>query len=164
MQASNSTVQNAAFGGTTAAQWKVAGADAIDGCLNVNYDVVYMSYGGNDLLESGCTMSSADLAEEIRLAIENTRTTIYPGATSYVLAGYCQVKANSECAGGASSFTALNDALTSLASTYAADANVKILNHMTVCGGTLSSYVVFSNTKHTASSQTLTYLNNTQIL
>ena len=98
-----------------------------------------MSYGGNDLIGSGCSITAADLATKMANAIENTRTTLYPTATTYVLAGYCQVYQNVDCPGGASDFSALDDALTSLASTYA-NTNVKIFNHMTVCGGTSSSY------------------------
>ena len=136
----NSTVQNAAIGGTTADQWATAGTDALNGCsTTIDYDVVYMSYGGNDLLNSGCSISGADLATKMANAIEHTRNTLYPSATSYVLAGYCQVAQNVDCPGGAEDFQALDVALTSLATTYAGS-NVKIFNHMTVCGGTSSSY------------------------
>ena len=91
------------------------------------------------LLESGCSISGSALATKMANAIENTRDTLYPTATTYVLAGYCQVYQNVDCPGGASDFSALDDALSSLASTYA-NTNVKIFNHMTVCGGTSSSY------------------------
>jgi len=98
-----------------------------------------MSYGGNDLIGSGCSITAADLATKMANAIEHTRDALYPTATTYVLAGYCQVYDNVDCPNGASDFSALDDALTSLASTYA-NTNVKIFNHMTVCGGTSSSY------------------------
>jgi len=111
-------IQNAAIGGTTALQWaNDFNAEALDSCSNPStYNHVYMSFGGNDLLES-CSISASALEGRIKNAITNVKDTIAPGATSYVLAGYCQVRENDECVGqGPGAFTSLSTALTNLAS------------------------------------------------
>ena len=105
--------------------------------MNIDYDVVYMSYGANDYLQSGCTMSASTLSTKIVNAIENTRDTIYPNAT-YVMAGYCMPSQYlSYCPSGVGSV--VNEVMNSLTSNYENTPAVKILNHISVCGGSESS-------------------------
>jgi hypothetical protein len=101
-----SVLWNAGIEGTTALEWASYTVDDVDTIAAkcpfldnedsslaqpefVPWDVVYISVGGNDLIESGCTLSAEEMKLRIEAAIENIVQNLAPGALTYVLAGYC---------------------------------------------------------------------------
>lgn len=88
-----SEVQNAAIKGTTAVQWSTYTSDVLKECKNGDWDTVYISLGGNDLLETSCDTSDffkvLALMKKIVSGVENIIENIVPQADTYFLTGYC---------------------------------------------------------------------------
>ena len=84
-----SEVYNGGIGGTTADDWAEATEDIIAGCSLDSYDSVYISVGGNDALNSGCSIGISELADKIDDAVSNIVRNIVPSASIYFLTGYC---------------------------------------------------------------------------
>ena len=127
---------------------------------NIDYDVVYMAYGAIDYIQSGCTMNATTMSTKIVSAIENTRDTIYPNAT-YVMAGYC-VPSQYLWYCPSEVGSVVNEVMDTLTSNYENTPAVKIMNHISVCGGSESSYVMHSNIAH--HSLEYQHSNTTQLL
>merc|ERR1740139_308053 len=141
-----STVHNIGMGGTTAEQWADYTSDIVSGCGDA-WDVVYISVGGNDLLGSGCTMSASDLADKIELAVKNIVTNIAPGASNYLLTGYCMPYRSEEGDEGCvepSDFTALGDAMSAIDNKnniFESDSSsVTVIDSLSACGGSSSAF------------------------
>lgn len=136
-----------AIGGTTAVQWAEYGdiGATVEGCGGGNrsqtYDAVWISVGGNDLLESGCTIASSDLKERMDAAVANVMSQV--DATRYVLTGYCQPSAaeseDSTC-DAPQSFAPFTNALSELASQYASRTDIVVHDVLTACGGSGTEY------------------------
>lgn len=132
-----SNVCNAAISGTTAAQWAKYNDKQVKECGG-DWDVVYISVGGNDSLASGCSMGSVDLAAIIQAAVTNIRFNVAPGASKYLLTGYCvpAESPNSGCA-DPSNIEVMSDAL-KLIDTE--DGYVEVIDSYSVCGGSATSF------------------------
>ena len=144
----DSIVVNAGIGGTTAQQWAEYDMDdnPLDFYGSREWDVVYISVGGNDLLESGCLLEPDELKSQMEAAIENIVGEIAPGASSYVVTGYCMPMAAEEDADGdcaePSGLSALPQALAALTPNLPEESQGKltIVDSLELCGGSVSSY------------------------
>jgi len=56
---------------------------------NFNYDTVYISVGANDVFMSNGTLTYDQLYDKIEAAVLNIATNLIPGASRYVMTGYC---------------------------------------------------------------------------
>lgn len=138
-----SEIQNAAIGGTTADDWSEYSSDVLEGCEGGKWDVVHISVGGNDVLQSGCSIGASKLASKIVLAVKNIMENIAPNASKYLLTGYCMPagiegdERSKECS-RPSDFnnlrTALLDVKTDLPN------NVEVIDSTFVCEGSSSSF------------------------
>jgi len=137
-----SNVCNAAISGTTAAEWAKYDSKKVKEC-SAKWDVVYISVGGNDSLNSGCSISSTKLAKNIQAAVTNIMTNIAPGASKYLLTGYCVPfdSPNSGCA-EPSDTEVMSEALALIDT---AESYVEVIDSFSACGGSSSS---FSNKKY----------------
>ncbi len=143
----DSNVENAGIGGTTAEQWSEMTADDISGCGTTAWDVVYISVGGNDLLESGCTLSATELTTRMENAVTNIVNNVAPGASKYVMTGYCMPHTPEGDGGGCSSpsdFAPLSEALRAVSADNVGlppgAPTLEIIDSIAVCGGSLSSF------------------------
>ncbi len=140
-------VYNAGIGGTTATQWASYSKDDISGC-GMDWDVVYISVGGNDLLESGCTIESSELKNRIEKAVSNVVQNLAPQASTYVLTGYCTPYAPEEdleqsgCS-NPSGYVAMSDAIRNLSTDaigLPSNASLEVIDSSSVCGGSATSF------------------------
>jgi len=136
-------VQNAAISGTTAQDWAEYKSDVLENCEDRTWDLVYIAVGGNDLLQSGCTLTADELANKILLAVTNIIENIAPQASKYLLTGYCMPAGNEEDERKAScskpsDYAALSKAFLSLDTRV--PKNVQIMDSLTACGGSTSSF------------------------
>ncbi len=143
----NSKVYNAGVGGTTAIQWASYSKDDIAACGS-DWDVVYISVGGNDFLESGCTMEANELKNRIDGAVSNIVQNIAPGATKYVLTGYCTPSApeddliDSDC-NNPSNYEAMWTAIGSISADHIGltpTSSLEVYDSSFLCGGTANSF------------------------
>jgi lysophospholipase L1-like esterase len=139
-------VYNAGIGGTTAEQWASYTQDDIVGCGS-NWDVVYISVGGNDLLESGCTLNSIELKSRMENAVTNIVKNLAPGASRYIMTGYCMPSAAEESGDSGcsnpSDYAALSDAIRELSAESVgvpSTATLEVIDSFAVCGGSVSSF------------------------
>ena len=148
----NSKVYNAGIGGTTAQQWSSYSKDDLPSeCGMGSWDVVYISVGGNDMLNSGCSMTSSELKDRIENAITNVVNNLAPGASKYVLTGYCmpsQPEEDSNSAGGCNTpadFLAISDAFNDISSQSLGLSNSSLVinDSISLCGGSKSSFSDF---------------------
>jgi len=132
-----STVCNAAVSGTTAAQWATYDNKKVKNC-DGEWDVVYISVGGNDVLGSDCSIESDELAATIQAAVTNIMTFVAPGASTYLLTGYCipHESVTSGCDVPSDSI-AMSEALNQIDTV---DGSVDIIDSSFVCGGSSTSY------------------------
>ncbi len=158
---SDVTVENAGIGGTTADQWTKATAQIISECTattdvaSTSWDAVYISVGGNDLLLSDCTIRSDELVEKIESAVKNIVLNVAPGASTYLLTGYCVPHApedESESSGCSkpSDYNALSDAFAimqtnginvdELNGTNSSDVTIEVIDSSNACGASSSSF------------------------
>jgi len=140
-----SVVQNAAIGGTTAVDWANYEPGVLEGCQGGKWDVVYISVGGNDVLNSGCAISPAELGTKITSAVSNIVNNIAPNASKYLLTGYCIPRTNesnrkhySECS-EPSDYTTFRDLFLG-DSPPTLPKSVKVIDSSTVCGGGSNSF------------------------
>ena len=139
----DSTVVNAGIGGTTAQQW--AEYD-VDDYRSQEWDAVYISVGGNDFLGSGCFLGTDVLKSRIEAAIENIVWEIAPGASSYVVTGYCMPKAPLPIPGDVcskpSDILPLQQALAALSPNLPEESKDKltVIDSLEFCGGSVSSF------------------------
>jgi len=135
--------QNAAISGTTADDWAGYSSDVLENCEDGTWDVVYIAVGGNDLLQSGCSLSADELANKILLAVTNIIENIVPQASKYLITGYCMPRGNYEdeqkagCS-NPSDYAALSEAFLSLDTRV--PENVQIVDSLATCGGSTSSF------------------------
>ena len=130
-----SNVCNAAISGTTAVQWSEYSLKQVKQC-NGDWDVVYISVGGNDLLNSDCSINSTDLAANIQAAVTNIMTNVAPGASKYLLTGYCVP--SSITSWGCASPSKVRRMSEALASIDTADGVVEVIDSFSVCGGSFA--------------------------
>lgn len=140
-----SIVQNAAIGGTTADDWAEYDSGILEGCEGGSWDVVYISVGGNDVLQSDCTISVAELGEKVTSAVLNIVNNIAPNASKYLLTGYCMPLSNESdkkqrfgCS-EPSDYTAFQDFFLSNPPPTLLE-SVKVIDSTTVCGGGNDSF------------------------
>mmetsp|Transcript_36590 Transcript_36590/g.44168 ORF Transcript_36590/g.44168 Transcript_36590/m.44168 type:complete len:361 (+) Transcript_36590:70-1152(+) len=140
-----SEIQNAAIGGTTAVDWAEYDSSILDGCEGGNWDVVYISVGGNDVLNSGCSISGTELGEKVTSAVMNIMNNIAPNASKYLLTGYCiprgnesRSKRSAECS-EPSDYTAFQDFFLGEVPPTLPE-SVKVVDSTTVCGGGNDSF------------------------
>ena len=107
--------------------------------------MVNISVGGNDLLNSGRTISSAKLDTEITPAVSNIVNNIAPNASKYLLTGYCvpcASKFNHKHHSGCpepSDYTTFRDLFLG-DSPPTLPKSVKVIDSTTVCGGGSNSF------------------------
>ncbi|GMH53327.1 hypothetical protein TL16_g01426 [Triparma laevis f. inornata] len=136
---SGSTVKNAALGGTKADDWADMGADAIDGCGS-SFDYVWMSFGGNDLLESsGCSMSASTIQSKVTAAVNNVKSTIAPGASKYLLTCYCQPQ-GPEIGSACNTPQLVSKLCDGIKAAADADTDVEYVHSLEACGGSASAW------------------------
>ena len=136
---SGAQVSNAAIGGTTAADWATFTSDQIDGCGS-NFDYVWISVGGNDLLGSdGCAATASDIQSVVSSAIQNIKTNIAPGAKKYLTTCYCQphIPEEGSACNTPEKVAPLCEGI-KLASD--ADADVTYVPSLSACGGSVTSF------------------------
>jgi lysophospholipase L1-like esterase len=137
---------NAGIAGSTAQQWTQYTAKDIKKCNSEDglWDIVYIAVGGNDLLQSGCLMSTDTLKGHMEDAITNIVYELAPGARKYVVTGYCMpykgLGSDSNQCSKPSEFIALSDAVTTLSVTMPSGSSLEIINSMTACGSSSSSF------------------------
>ena len=145
----NSKVTNAGIGGTTAEQWASYTSEEISECgSDSDWNTVYIAVGGNDLLESGCTTTSTELADRMERAVKNIVTNLAPGASKYVMTGYCMPSQAEDEESGCkdpADFSALSDALVILSADTGnlglpSNASLEVIDSLTVCGGSATSF------------------------
>ncbi len=142
-----SKVYNAGIGGTTAEQWSSYSQDDIVDC-GEDWDVVYISVGGNDLLESGCTLKPSTLTSRIEDAVANVVQNIAPGAKTYILTGYCipagpegdeEETACSDPSGYESMSVAIRNISTDSLG-LPPNSSLQVFDSSTICGGSSNSF------------------------
>eukprot|EP00978_Attheya_sp_CCMP212_P006949 scaffold16220_cov51-Attheya_sp.AAC.12 len=137
---------NAGIAGSTAQQWTQYTAKDIKKCNSEDglWDIVYIAVGGNDLLQSGCRMSTDTLKGHMEDAITNIVYELAPGARKYVVTGYCMpftgLGSDSNLCSQPSEFIALSDAVTALSVTMPSGSSLEIIDSMTACGSSSSSF------------------------
>lgn len=140
------TVYNGAIGGTTADDWAEATDDIISSCSLTTYDSVYIAVGGNDALNSGCSIGISELANKIDEAVSNIVRNIVPSASTFFLTGYCVPPGPVD--GGCTSPSAMA-VLTASLSLLQKDGfsvqeddgiNISIVDSFSACGGSASSF------------------------
>ena len=144
-------VVNGGMSGTTAEEWSSYSSDDIEeacGASSNQWDVVYISVGGNDVLGSDCSMSTNELIPIMESAIGNIVTSIAPGASTYVLTGYCmpysaeEEGSESGCSNPAD-FDALSNAFQGISASAVglpAGSSLEIIDSISVCGGSATSF------------------------
>jgi lysophospholipase L1-like esterase len=146
-------VYNAGIAGTTAKQWASYTADDIVSCTDedqmltedvISWKSVYISIGGNDLLESKCSIGASELKERMQKAVTNIVNNVAPGATTYVITGYCMPSAPEECE-STSDFAILSQALQNFSVQMPSGSSLQIIDSLSACGG---SSTTFSNQKY----------------
>lgn len=149
---SDVNVYNAGIGGTTATQWASFTSDELETCKDeqdMTYSSVLISVGGNDLLESGCSLSTTELRQVMEDAVLNVVTNVAPGATNYVMTGYCMPAAPEEEAGeGCNSpqaFAKLSEAFKDINVSMPSGSILTVVDSFEVCGG---SSTAFSDEKY----------------
>lgn len=147
----DSHVTNAGIGGTTAEEWASYALEDIPvecGASDL-WDVVYISLGGNDMLESGCSLTANELLPIMERAIENIVTQLVPGASRYILTGYCMPFSSEEETGSESgcgdpaNYIALSDAVKTLSANnvgIASGSSLEVIDSISVCGGSSTSF------------------------
>jgi len=139
-----STVFNAGLGGTTAEQWAEYEAEVLPQACGSDWEVVYISVGGNDVLESECSISVGELRDRIERAIENIAFNIAPSASKYVLTGYCMPASPEEDNGGGcsdpSNYSVLPAVLKVISPTLPDSTSLEIVDSFGACGGSTSSF------------------------
>eukprot|EP00979_Chaetoceros_neogracilis_P017224 scaffold10191_cov283-Chaetoceros_neogracile.AAC.4 len=114
-------VYNAGIAGTTAKQWASYTADDIVSCTDedqmltedvTSWKSVYISIGGNDLLER---------------------------ATTYVITGYCMPSAPEECE-STSDFAILSQALQNFSVQMPSGSSLQIIDSLSACGGSSTTF------------------------
>ncbi len=137
-------VENAGIGGTTADQWALYTSDVISDCGEPNWDVVYISIGGNDLLESGCTMEKSVLQSKIQNGITNIVNNIATGASKYVVTGYCMPYASEDDTDDGcnepSDFFVLSEVMQDLSVSMPGGTTLEVIDSLEVCGGSSDSF------------------------
>jgi len=137
-------VSNAGIGGTTAENWASFTANDIEQCQNNDWDSVYISVGGNDFLGSGCTMSTSELKSRMEGAIQNIVDNIAPGASTYLLTGYCMPfsseEEGSEQCGSPSDFMPLSEVTSMVSVAMPAGSTLEVVNSVDICRGTSTSF------------------------
>jgi len=127
-------VYNAAIAGTTAQQWADGLLDGVDASqCGGTPDYVWLSVGGNDALNTGCSASKSTLVSAIKAAINAVKTK-YPSAT-IVMTGYCMAMSNEECA-NQGDYTNLAEALQQATD----ETSVTFVDSISACGGSISSW------------------------
>jgi len=141
-----SKVYNAGIGGTTAVEWSSLTRDDLPSACGASpWDVVYISVGGNDVLNSDCSISTNQLKNVIESAIQNVVNNLAPDASKYVLTGYCMPAEPEDGSGGCSSpedFRAIVDVFDAISaeSVGLPSSSLVIENSFSVCGGSESSF------------------------
>lgn len=130
------TASNQGIGGTEATDWSdeenglMAEAFASGGS---GVSVAWLSVGGNDLLNTGCTIEASELDARLQAAID-TALAEGPAGLKILLTGYCEPTEEFDegCPGGLSFHVGLQDALV-----RAADNNdeVTMIDIRGYCGG-----------------------------
>jgi len=133
-------VQNAAIGGTTADDWASYTSDVLKGCKGGTWDVVYIAVGGNDFLKSRCALSVQLYEDKVFAAVTNIIDNVAPKASKYLLTGYC-MPSTGICS-NPSEFIQYSAAYANLIERLP---DVEIVNPVTTCGGSTSS---FSDSKY----------------
>jgi hypothetical protein len=140
-----SQVYNVGKSGSTAEGWTKISSDVVKDCKDTEWDQVYMSIGGNDVLDSGCSITAEELYETLDAAVTNIATNIAPGASTYLLTGYCI--ASGPASGGCATpedMSAFSEVFEMMQkdglSVQDQGINVVVLNSFTECGGSASSF------------------------
>jgi len=137
-----SEIQNAAIGGTSADDWSEYSSEVLEGCEGGDWDVVYIAVGGNDVLNSGCSISADKLMSKMVSAVENIMENIAP-APKYLLTGYAMPagtesgRTTKACA-QPSDFSVLREVFLKIGEEL--PNNVEVIDSSFVCGGSLTSF------------------------
>ena len=145
-----SQVYNVGKSGSTAEDWAKMSSDVVKDCKDTDWDEVYISIGGNDILDSGCSITANELYKTLDDAVTNIATKIAPGASTYLVPGYCIAS------GPASGGCATPDNMAAFSEVFEMmqkdglsvedqGINVVVTNSISECGGSESS---FSDTKY----------------
>lgn len=144
---SDVNVYNAGIGGTTATQWASYTSTDIETCKEeqeMTYSSVLISVGGNDLLESGCSLSTTELRQVMEDAVVNVVTNVAPGATNYVMTGYCMPAAPEEEAGeGCNSpqaFAKLSEAYKDINVSMPSGSTLTVIDSFEICDGSSTNF------------------------
>ncbi|GMH84932.1 hypothetical protein TrVE_jg5963 [Triparma verrucosa] len=133
-------VKNAGLAGTKADDWaNDINADAVKGCGS-SFDYVWMSFGGNDMLESdGCSMTAETMQSKVTAAINNVKTNIAPGATKYLMTCYCQPK-SAESGSACNTPEKTVPLCAGIKAACDLDSNVEYVDSFESCGGSSSAW------------------------
>ena len=140
-----SDVYNIGKSGSTADDWINISSDAVKDCEDTHWDKVYISLGGNDILHSGCSITVDELYDTLDNAVTNIAKNIAPGASTYLLTGYCI--ASSAASGGCSTpedMSAFSEVFEKMQkdglSVEEEGIDVVVLNSISECGGSTTSF------------------------
>lgn len=132
---SGATVHNAGIGGTTAQQWADGLVDDVDASsCGGTPDYIWLSVGGNDALETGCTASKSTIKNAIIAAINAVKARY--SNVPIVMTGYCMASSGGECP-NTGDYTNLMEAIPEAAQEVT---GVTIVDSTDACGGSISSW------------------------
>lgn len=133
-------VFNAGIGGTTAQEWASYSSNVVNSCGGGPWNVVYISVGGNDFLQSGCTISMSELIKNVENSVVNIVTNIAPGAEKYLMTGYCMPTASTDGCGTPTDFSSLSIAIQNISPSLPNGVDFEVIESQNVCGGDASTF------------------------